>query len=223
MKIATWNAFKGKTEDRATELKEGYEIDIIAFQETSSSEDSKHAWCGDPGKTRKGVSIWCAYEFETVEPDLPCSPSVGIRLENSPLGRLNILNLWAKPNPDYYEDLMNSLEAYDKFIKSAPTIIVGDFNISPRIKGKVAKFKKLNTHLDTEYGLSSAYHSYTQELFGSESQATLYFRWQETSVFHCDYIYVPNALAKSIKTIEVPSFDRFDTSDHRPVICEFDL
>ena len=223
MIIATWNVFKGKTEDRANELRKSYDADIIAFQETSFSDEAEYAWRGDPGKLKKGVSIWTQYKFETMQPNLLGSPSIGIQLGDTPLGKLNILNLWAKPKPDYYEDLMNSLEAYDDFIKSAPTIILGDFNMSVRVKGKIAKFKKLNSHLETEYGLTSAYHSWNQEAFGLEADTTLYFQWRESSIFHCDYIYVPKALTKSIKSISIPNFDSFNSSDHRPVICEFDI
>ena len=118
---------------------------------------------------------------------------------------------------------MNSLEAYDGFIKSAPTIILGDFNMSVGLKGKIAKFKKLNSHLETEYGLTSAYHSWSKEVFGSEVNTTLYFRWKKTSIYHCDYIYIPKALSKSIKSITIPNFDSFNSSDHRPVICEFEI
>lgn len=223
MIIATWNVFKGKTGDRADELRKSYDANIIAFQETSFSDEAQYTWCGDPGKTRKGVSIWTQYKFETMHPNSPCSPSIGIQLDDTPLGKLNILNFWAKPKPDYYEDLMNSLEAYDDFIKSAPTIILGDFNMSVRVKGKIAKFKKLNSHLETEYGLTSAYHSWNKVAFGSETHTTLYFRWKETSIYHCDYIYIPKALSKSIKSITIPNFDSFNSSDHRPVICEFEV
>lgn len=118
---------------------------------------------------------------------------------------------------------MSSLRAYDDFIKSDQTIILGDFNISPRIKGKAVQFKQLNAHLEMEYGLTSAYHKWSKKTFGEEPNAILYFRWQESSVFHCDFIYVPNALSKFIKSVIVPSFDSFGTSDHRPVICEFDF
>lgn len=223
MKIATWNVLKGKTQDRAVELRKVYDADIIAFQETSSSVEVDSAWCGDNGKTKKGVSIWSHYTFETVKPDVMCSPSLAISLEKTPLGKINILNLWAKKEPDYYEDMMTSLAAYDDFIKSAPTIILGDFNISPKVKGKAAKFENLNAHLQTEYGLTSAYHVWTKEIFGEENHPTLYFQWQEKTTFHCDFIYVPIALSKLIKSVSIPDYNSFNTSDHRPVICEFDV
>ena len=222
MIIATWNVFNGTTEARVSELKTTCDADIMTFQETRFSEGPNTVWRGDPGKTNKGVSVWCQYDFQTVQPNAPVSPSIAIRIENSPLGKLNILNLWAKPNPDYYSDLMNSLKAYDDFIKSDPTIIMGDFNISPRIKRKVTQFKTLNKHLETEYGLTSAYHNWHDLAFGDEPDATLYFRWKETSVFHCDFIYVPKGLAKDLKSVSVPGFEHFSTSDHRPVICEFE-
>ena len=129
MIIATWNVFNGTTEARVSELKTTCDADIMTFQETRFSEGPNTVWRGDPGKTNKGVSVWCQYDFQTVQPNVPVSPSIAIRIENSPLGKLNILNLWAKPNPDYSSDLMNSLKAYDDFIKSDPTIIMGDFNI----------------------------------------------------------------------------------------------
>ena len=222
MIIASWNVFKGTTEKRADELNKIYDADIIAFQETGFSADALSAWCGEPDKSRKGVSVWSRYDFEVVKPAIPCSPSMGIRIDKSPIGPLNILNLWAKPNPDYFSDLMNSLEAYDSFIKSGPSIILGDFNISPKIKGKADKFNTFNAHLETEYNLASTYHLFTHEPFGGETQTTLYFRWNEAATYHCDFIYLPKAFTGFIKSVVIPPYQDLDTSDHRPVICKIE-
>ena len=223
MIIATWNVFSGLTEERTGQLNSAFNADIIAFQETDSSEPNENsAWVGDAGKTRKGVSVWSKHPFNICTPNKKTSPSLGIAIDDSPLGDINILNLWGKPTPTYYEDLMRSLTAYDEFIKSRPTIILGDFNISPRLKGKQAQFNKLNSYFESELDMRSAYHHFKRETFGMETRTTLYFKWGHDGCYYCDYIYVPRSLCSRIKSVSVPGFKAFESSDHRPVICEFD-
>ena len=72
MIIATWNVFNGTTEARVSELKTTCDADIMTFQETRFSEGPNTVWRGDPGKTNKGVSVWCQYDFQTVQPNAPC-------------------------------------------------------------------------------------------------------------------------------------------------------
>ncbi len=221
MKLATWNVFSGDSQTRSAKLASYADVDIIAFQETSYSDNTPNCvWRGDPGKTIKGVSIWSKYELEITPPKTPCSIGLGATINHPSLGLLNILNLWAKPNPDYFDDLMLSLKAYDSFIQERPTIIMGDFNISPKLAGKKRKFANLVQYFEDELGLKSAYHEFFKLGYGEEKHPTLYFRWQESSPFHIDYVFMPPSLISRLVSVDIPSFEHFTSSDHRPVICE---
>lgn len=221
MRLATWNVFSGDSNTRAQNLCSYSDIDIIAFQETSYTENTPNCvWKGDPGKTIKGVSIWSKFAMHVAEPKTPCSVGLGVTLNSPTLGRLNVLNLWAKPKPDYFDDLMLSLQAYNEFILERPTIILGDFNISPKLKGKKRKFETLNRYFEDHLEMYSAYHMHFDESFGQESKTTLYHKWGKGGEFHIDYIYLPNSLRSRLKRVHVPEFTELNTSDHRPVICE---
>lgn len=221
MKIATWNVLSGTSEERASEMSD---VDIIAFQETSQTKNNQNCvWRGDEGSRTKGVSIWSPqFEFSIMAPNASCSPGLAVCFKQTPLGDIQILNLWAKPGPDYYDDLMNSLSAYEQFIERGPTIILGDFNISPRLSGKKQKFERLMWTLEEKFGLSSAYHKYFNEDFGCETRPTLYHLKKEDRPFHIDFVFLPRALLPRLKSVTVPNFKAFSASDHRPVICAFE-
>lgn len=217
MKIATWNVLSGTSAENAKRLED---VDIIAFQETSQTENNRTCyWTSDEGRKNKGVSIWSQkYPFSTVQPLASCSPGLAASFENTQLGDIQILNLWAKPEPDYYDDLMSSLSTYETFIHQAPTIILGDFNISPRLSGKKRKFEKLISVLEDKFGLCSAYHHYFDEEFGDENRPTLYHLKKQDRPFHIDFVFIPKAMIHRTELVTVPSFEQFSSSDHRPVI-----
>ena len=221
MKIATWNVFSGTSAARGAELTY---MDIIAFQETSQTENTNSCvWAGDNNSQIKGVSILSpSYSFSVTPPMPQCSPGLAARFDDTPLGTIQILNLWAKPKPDYFDDLINSLGAYENFISKVPTIILGDFNISPKLSGKKRKFEKLVSVFEDSLGMSSAYHHYFGETYGEESRPTLYHLWKEDRPFHIDFVFLPRELIARLKTVAVPDYLSHATSDHRPVICEFE-
>lgn len=220
MKIATWNVFNGTSEQRSRKLSD---TDIIAFQETDKTENSMSCvWTGDEGKRFKGVSVWSSRHRFSCLPHKPhCSPGLAAVFNDTPLGAIQILNLWAKPKPDYCEDLINSLKSYREFILRAPTIVLGDFNISPKLSGKKRKFRNALSVLEHDFGLTSAYHHHFGDTFGEENYPTHYHHRKEEKPFHIDFVFLPDALLARLNTVTVPDYSSYSTSDHRPVICEF--
>ena len=53
-----------------------------------------------------------------------------------------------------------------------------------------------------------------------ETMPTLYFKWGYEGCFHCDFIYVPAPWISRIKKVFVAPYRDWESSDHRPVICE---
>ncbi|MEO0886872.1 MAG: endonuclease/exonuclease/phosphatase family protein [Cyanobacteria bacterium J06648_10] len=221
MKIATWNVNSGAVSDRLAELRTAYEVDIVAMQETAEPTDaiSTCLWAGD--MTHKGVSLSSTEPLERFVMKGDTSPCIAATIDNSPLGSFNILSLWAKPTPSYYADISRTLDLYSTFIRKRPTVILGDFNMSARLHDVGRKFYLLNARLNHDFGVFSAYHDYTNERFGMESMTTLYHQWGAAGCFHCDFIYIPASWIPQLRSVVIPGYVKFNTSDHRPVMCEF--
>jgi endonuclease/exonuclease/phosphatase family metal-dependent hydrolase len=220
MKIATWNVNTGAIAYRLSELRAEYEVDIVAMQESAEplAGATTCLWAGD--LTHKGVSLSSTLANELVRLDGESSPCVACRIADSELGAFNILALWAKPKPSYYSDLLKTIELYRTFIRERPTVLLGDFNMSVRIPSKGKQFYLLNGQLNHDFGLHSAYHEHTGERFGMETMTTLYHMWGAAGCFHCDFIYVPTSWIPRIRSVTIPGYSKFTTSDHRPVVCE---
>ncbi|TWU48905.1 Endonuclease/Exonuclease/phosphatase family protein [Rubripirellula tenax] len=221
MKIATWNVNSGSIGDRLSELRSEYSTDIVAMQESAEPIDGSKTclWAGD--LKHKGVSLSSTLPNELAQFDGESSPSVACRFADSELGAFNVLALWAKPTPSYYADLLRTIELHRTFIRERPTIVMGDFNMSVRVHSKGKQFYLLNGLLNHDFDLHSAYHEHTNERFGMETMTTLYHKWGSAGCFHCDFVYVPSAWIPRLRSVTIPGYSKFTTSDHRPVVCDF--
>ncbi len=123
-------------------------------------------------------------------------------------------------NSDYYEDINRIINNHAILIFDRPTVIMGDFNLCGSMASGKLQLEYLDIRFTTEFDLHSAYHSLKCVDFGAESDATLYWRWQRESRFHCDFLFIPGTWLPRLRSVTVPPFDHFNTSDHRPVSCE---
>jgi exonuclease III len=118
--------------------------------------------------------------------------------------------------------IREALEIYKPHIGNFKNVIVaGDFNNGPKWdrKGNQNNFSDINLELNN-LGLRSAYHSFTEEYFGSERASTHFHKWDKAKGFHIDYIY---SNFDQINNVKVPDFDEWERiSDHVPVIAEFE-
>lgn len=168
----------------------------------------------------KGLSISYGGRMREMPLTNNPSPSITAIIEGSPLGDFNVLVIWAKPTPSYFDDVMATLDAHRTFIAERPTVIMGDFNLDVRIRDKGRQFYLVNAKLNNDFDLFSAYHEFTDERFGMEIMPTLYFNWAYKGCFHCDFIYVPASWIPRIASVSVAPYRDWESSDHRPVICK---
>jgi hypothetical protein len=219
MFIATWNVNSGQIATRLAELREVYPTDIVAMQETAEPPaDSACAWSGD--LKQKGISLSSNLPYERFEIEGDTSPCVAARVPDSPIGSFNVLSVWAKPKPTYFVDLSRTFDLYAAFIRERPTVILGDFNMSVRVQSKGKQFYLLNARLNHDFDVHSAYHEFTNERFGMETMTTLYWQWGASGCFHCDFVYIPSQWIPRLKSVKIPGYSKFASSDHRPVLCE---
>lgn len=117
--------------------------------------------------------------------------------------------------------ILDALEHYGDWLKSHKKIVIaGDFNNAPqwdKPKGQ-NNFVDINRHLN-DFGLTSAYHNYSKELFGSESRFTHYHQKNPNKGFHIDYIYTNYEKVDSVLVGSLE--DWISASDHVPIVSKF--
>lgn len=228
MRIATWNCYRGDCLERAAELAR-FSAHVVVLQECSRAKSPKPndtaVWFGD--KPAHGVGVVTRGKFRVTAGPLDASfnHSAFPAVVSGPTP-FNLLAVWAAPRPSYVRSMLGALEAYAEFLKSGPSVIVGDFNCFARWEGKApsSHHVKLERRLREDFDLVSAYHV-TRHYRKSKIEAPTHFwRWKEHHPFHIDYCFVPRAWVKAVRTVHVESFAAQGwRSDHRPVVVDLAL
>lgn len=108
-----------------------------------------------------------------------------------------ILGVWptkptsAKSKKTYPQIAQDIIGEYAQHFKDYKTLVIGDFNCYVNQYDKTKKYgDMLNVDNQLEsYGFHSLYHQQTGELFGRETVATYFHRFQENAPFFLDYAY----------------------------------
>lgn len=136
----------------------------------------------------------------------------------------NVVAAWtweAKPRSSSYRQVHEGLVTHETWVRSRPTVILGDLNSNGAFKGRT--WTDL-IQLTDRYGLVSAYHAHFGEVFGKETRPTHFFRGKENAPFHLDYCFLPATWAGAIADVQVGTFnDWHHLSDHAPLIVDFDM
>jgi endonuclease/exonuclease/phosphatase family metal-dependent hydrolase len=136
---------------------------------------------------------------------------------------LHVLVVWAKQGdrrPPYAGSLVRGLTAYASFIRSAPTIVLGDFNSNPCFGDSHSEWFRL---LD-DLGLVSAYHLHTAEAPGRERRSTYFHRATGGEPYHIDYCFIPKDWSSRLIRVAVGRKNTWSTlSDHVPLIVDLNL
>jgi exodeoxyribonuclease III len=222
LRLVTWNCYRGAAAARVNEL-ESFEPTIVAIQECARPTDVEEskAWRGPNSRQGVFVRATSPYRIDPVKQEVPAEVFVPARVYG-PV-EFNIVGIWAQPSsthPAYVTTLRLGVEALDHFIKAAPTVLIGDMNTARDLSARNAHMEFVEM-LDAKYGLVSAYHAYFGCEHGKESHPTHYHRRKQEAAFHIDYCFIPKAWAKSIRKVEVGSFQEWGTrSDHTPLAVE---
>ena len=225
MKIVTWNCnlnFAKKYQHI-----ESMDADICIIQECEKLKEdyfpnSKFFWTGRI--KNKGLGVLIKNESATL--DSVHNPNLinflPIRSDD-----IKVLGVWAynhrakKFGDNVSGRTIEAVHYYNEWLADSdlPCIFGGDFNNSfiwdkPN---KLNNFENINSKL-IELGFKSAYHSDTNDDFGSEKGATFFHTKQESKKYHIDYMYLKLLETESV---ELGAFDRWiKLSDHVPVIVE---
>jgi hypothetical protein len=228
VRIATWNCYRGRCLERAAQLAP-LGADIAVIQECAQPEmlapECSVAWFGT--NPAHGVAVVARPPFvvshgpmsaaldHTAFPAVITGPTT-----------FHVLAIWALPRPSYVRAMLHALETYADFLRSAPSVLIGDFNCfahwrdEPPSKAHV----ELARRLREDFSLISAYHHAPEYDPSAPEAPTYFFRWQEGRPFHIDYCFVPRPWRSAIQSVEVRSFaEQHWRSDHRPVIVDLAL
>jgi endonuclease/exonuclease/phosphatase family metal-dependent hydrolase len=234
MKLITWNC-AGRLAKTADTLFEE-DPDIAVIQECSRSTVTdvtpvgyQALWFGDEGV--KGLAVFWKSEWQIKQLAHPSQTWV-VPLSVTGPEDFTLIAVHSCPR-------QSTSQAYVKLIRQALTdngpwftnghvVMAGDFNSSQqfdqvRIKHHtelVADLKKL--------GLTSLYHSRSEEAHGQEKQHTFQWRWglekprDPDMEFHIDYIFIPEQWLDRVEHFEVGNgLKWYKLSDHLPLIATF--
>ena len=120
--------------------------------------------------------------------------------------------------------MWKALTSYSVLLSEEKIIIAGDFNSSSKWdrKGRKSNHSNIVKALD-EHGIKSAYHEHFAEEQGQESQATLFFTYNEEKPFHIDYCFASEWFCQRLRSMTLgESKDWLEDSDHMPLIMDFE-
>jgi hypothetical protein len=205
------------------------EPDIAVIQEcarpTLDFDQQQCVWFG--ANPTQGVGIVTRGAF-TVIPgpfDSRLDHSVFPAIVSGPTS-FHLLAVWAQPRPSYVRALLHALDTYAEFLRSAPSVIVGDFNCFAQWRGEAPSkwHDELARRLNAELHLVSAYHASPGFSPDAPEFPTHYWRWRECNPFHIDYCFVPATWRNAIRSVHIGAFsEQHWRSDHRPVVVDLDL
>lgn len=203
-----------------------YRADIAVIPECEKLGDNnlKRIWLGN--NENKGLCVFSYSDYELklcddFNQDIKYVAPVKVKGRNS----FNLLAVWAKNDRKnvqnrYIGQVWAAINYYRELLTES-TIIIGDFNWNWRFDQNssyhlAGNFEDVLRFL-TGMNMTSAYHEFTHEDFGQETQPTFFFHHREDRPFHVDYCFVPKDF--KIVNVEVGRYsDWIRKSDHVPLI-----
>jgi endonuclease/exonuclease/phosphatase (EEP) superfamily protein YafD len=232
LKILTWNcqgAFRKKYS-----LVAGLAPDLAVIQECESLErikwkgapaPSTALWFGDGPNKGVGVFSWSGL---ALEPLAEYDPGIrhAIPLRVSAPYPFQVVAIWAKDHridaQSYSAQVYQAIATYRAFIQGGDTVFLGDFNSSPR----TTPGSRLGNHAELDLVLRdlwmvSAYHQFTHQRQGQETQATFFRARQLERAYHIDYAYIPVRWLRRLARVSVGQPEPWlALSDHMPLVVE---
>jgi hypothetical protein len=217
MRIVNWNSCKGT---HAIKLAPLFDLkpSIAILQESPRPVGQlaeSQLWHGDNDQQGLLVLGFDGCRVESAEAPRVDPPFFLPVHVHGAMGQFNLLAAWVKPGteaPRYISTIRRAMDLYEKFIKSGPTLLVGDLNTDWCVEEICDRFE-----------LVSAYHAFHDVAYGRERHATLYFCWNRSRRYHFDYCFIPKTWQARLQHVEVGSFNQWTAkklSDHCPVIVD---
>ena len=225
-RLVTWNCNHqlGRKLGKLLELAP----DVAVIQECERDLDVPEGfvfhWVGD--NPRKGLGVLSRDSEAVIESarDEAWTYFLPVRL---PAMNLRLLATWAfnfRAQKKFGEgrtgNAWDVISALSEWLQSGPSLVAGDFNNNVNWDTARGRYNFADiVDVCSRLGLRSAYHAYTGEALGAESQPTFLHTKNPAKPFHIDYCFASRALA--IHSFRVEPFDPWlRESDHVPLILD---
>ncbi len=212
LRIVSWNC-NGKFREKRQRLYAQFPADVYIIQECEKPEkygiEYNGVWMGNSEHRGLGVFVsdrlaWTVVEQDSHGKQFFCPVQIGEYL---------LIAVWAKA--PYIEEVMDYFSVNESLLRHN-AIVMGDLNsnvIWDRKHG--TRDHSSFNRLTGRYGLVSAYHTVTGDMFGSESAPTFYMYRHAHRPYHIDYAYLQrgNLLDFGVGSVD----DWLAYSDHMPI------
>jgi exonuclease III len=235
MRLVTWNCRVGGFRKKAKRMAP-LRPDVLAVQEVEpidaatvfdgERQPTYRYRSAEPAFPKRGIGMF-SYTETTLELADLSDPMYSFRRFRAKHGDLDfqVIAVWpwqTRSRATSYRQAHVGIQRHADWIRSRPTVILGDFNANAQFKG--TNWSEL-LDLMKSVGLGSAYHMYyPSEPFGSEKRPTHFHKGKSTAPFHLDYCFLPIDWLPRISSVEVGTYDDWhDVSDHAPLIVDLNL
>jgi exodeoxyribonuclease-3 len=224
MRIISWNCKMAYRNKKKSLLQYAADLVVIPECEKLGRNNLKRIWFGNNKNKGLGIFSHSDYRLRLCE-DFNQNIEYVVPIKVEGMNNYNLLAVWAmndKRNVQnrYIGQVWTGINYYRKLLVE-PTIIIGDFNWNRNFDQNpsyplAGDFSDVITFLE-KVNMTSAYHEFTLEDYGQETQPTLFFHHKEDKPFHVDYCFVSKDF--KIEDVEVGKYsDWIKESDHVPLI-----
>jgi endonuclease/exonuclease/phosphatase family metal-dependent hydrolase len=143
---------------------------------------------------------------------------VGARVSGA--ASFTALGIWSQ-GPRYVDDVMRTLKAYDRVLRSGPAVVMGDLNSGTNLNTRQSPSKGHARILAAlaDVGLVSAYHRFHGVEHGREMHPTYRHQRNPSKPWHIDFCFVP--VGWDVVGVDVPHSEEWTArSDHLPLCVE---
>jgi endonuclease/exonuclease/phosphatase family metal-dependent hydrolase len=129
------------------------------------------------------------------------------------------LGIWSQ-GPRYVDDVMRTLKAYNRVLRSRPAVVMGDLNSGTNLNDRRSPSKGHARIIDAlaDLGLVSAYHAFHKVDHGHEAHPTYRHNHKPSRPWHIDFCFVPAAWVPNLVAVEVLDGKEWTArSDHLPL------
>lgn len=241
LRVVAWNCY-GNVDRKFSRVIDAFAPDVVivpesepnpaAAQQSLLAPAAPHAWIGDRGEPSKGLGLFApsASSLTVLRTSEEQPAGEWIVADVSGPQSTRVIGAVMRPHPGggrgwptpYIATTADMLDHVADLIVETPTIVGGDFNFSAQSSGQ--RVRSIFDHFRDAHGLRSAYHVFFDVEPGDESHMTLSWRWDQTSQFHCDLVFVPDSY--EVLGVHVGAYDAWTgdgattRSDHVPVVVD---
>jgi hypothetical protein len=223
LRLLTWNCHHGSLSARIAELA-CFSPTIVFLQECTPTDPLPltRPFVAQRVNSRKAIALASLgedYGLARLRPRAKRGRAVVGATVSGPVS-FTALGIWSQ-GPRYVDDVMRTLKAYDRVLRSGPAVVMGDLNSGTNLNTRQSPSKGHSRILAalTDVGLVSAYHTFHRVEHGSETHSTYCHQRNPAKPWHIDFCFVP--VGWDVVGVEVPdSKEWIARSDHLPLCVE---